>query len=177
MGKGEIIFAPYHLSSRSRSTHSHCYGKTGKESWLGGNEIQPAQRNQLLATPKILFAFKSCPFLRLISIFTRGFLSYALSFYLGPLGNILAVRTELKTGLSTLYSLLYLEPTNRDNSVFSRLQRSDVRTDFTTWPASAYSQHECNLRNRLDLSSLVNCSAKLSRKSVFYTLMVSLNQS
>ena len=39
-----------------------------------------------------------------------------------PLGNILAVRTELKTILSTLYSVLYLEPTNRDNFVeFSRL--------------------------------------------------------
>lgn len=86
--KGKILFVPYHLPSRSCSTHFRCWGKTGNESWLGGNEIQPAQRNQLLATPKILFAFKSCPFLRLISIFTRGFLGYALSsFYLGPSGE------------------------------------------------------------------------------------------
>lgn len=61
-GKGEIFFALYHLSSHSCSTHFRCYGKTGNEFWLGGNEIQPAQRNQLLATPKILFAFKSCSF-------------------------------------------------------------------------------------------------------------------
>ena len=59
-----------------------------REDWERVNEIQPRQRNQLLATPKILFAFKSCPFLRLISIFTRGFLGYALSsFYLGPSGE------------------------------------------------------------------------------------------
>lgn len=86
--KGEIVFAPYRLPSRTCSTHFRCWGKTGNEFWLGRNEIQPAQRNQLLATPKILFAFKSCPFLRLISIFTRGFLGYALSsFYLGPSGE------------------------------------------------------------------------------------------
>ena len=48
------------------------------------NEIQPRQRNQLLATPKILFAFKSCSFLRLTSVFRRIPLGYALSFNLGP---------------------------------------------------------------------------------------------
>ena len=88
-GKKERSFLFLTISPRAQcSTHFRCWGKTGNYSWLGGNEIQRAQRNQLLATPKILFAFKSCPFLRLISIFTRGFLGYALSsFYLGPSGE------------------------------------------------------------------------------------------